>query len=62
MAHLEHHVWALPPGEEKPRFMASFCLERWQWAEKFAGYLRDSGYAEVEIRTAPEEDRPVRRG
>ncbi len=47
---VDHRVWATPPGEKEQVFIAAFDLDRWQWAEKLAQSLADSGYRDVEIR------------
>lgn len=46
---IEHEVWAVPPGGDTPTWYASFDLDRWQWAIKFAGYLEDRGCTDVEV-------------
>lgn len=51
---LEHRVYAVPPDHHEPIYMASYTLERWQWAEKFGQFLRDSNYSRVEVRTVDE--------
>lgn len=47
---MTYSVWAVPPGEGQSILFASFPQARWQWAEKLAQYLRDTGYQEVEVK------------